>query len=192
MCDSEILASLSKRLAQELDGLPDREAITDVFDYLAGAIYSLKKCEDFKFWSRSGQRLTNYKKKVCQYLAEIPQGKAPNQYWISGYFFNSAMLRIAACYDRVPKLILKKGKLKGKENAHLLMASVFGNGSRYAKWTAVYQEVNSLKHDASGLASGRHVAKDDVMAALTEVVSLLEEKQKDIASAYDDGATIGA
>jgi hypothetical protein len=192
MYDSKILQALSKRLAQELDALPNHDAITDVFDHLCGAVYSLKKCEQLRFWTRHGQRLTNYKKKVSQYLAEIPQGVSPNEYWISGYFFNSALMRIAACYDRVPKLILKKGTVKKNENLHSLMKSLFGDESRYAKWKAVYEEVNRLKHDAYGLATGRSVAKDDVLAAITEVVSLLQEKRNDIASAYDYGGKIEA
>jgi hypothetical protein len=176
------LGELSKRLAQEVNDLPDHDAVTDVFDYLAGAIFCLKKCEALPFWERKSGRLKNYKRKVSEYLSGIPDGVQPNEYWVSGCFVNSAMLRIAACYDRIPKLILKKSK----GEAHSLMESLWGKGneSSYANWKAVYVEVNSLKHDASGLASGRKVSRDTVVDALKEIASILEVKKEDIVKAY--------
>ena len=194
MRDPGTLAQLSKQFAQQLDELPDHDAVTDVFDYLAGAIYSLKQCEALRSWNRKGGRLTNYKKKVSQYLSEIPNGKPPNEYWISGYFLNSTMLRIAACYDRIPKLILKRDKLKRNESAHTLMNSVLASVAvggvaasfcmNCPSWKAVYKEVNKLKHDRSSFAGGRSVSKDDVKGALEEIASLLEAKKNEIAHAY--------
>jgi hypothetical protein len=174
------LTELSERLAREFEDLPDHAAVTDVFDYLAGAIFSLKNCEPQPFLNRKGGQVANYKKMLSQYLSEIPEGRSPNRYWVSGYYVDSVMLRIAACYDRIPKLILKKNK----GNAHELMRSIWGDASSYANWKAVYEEVNKLKHDPAGLAFGRQVGKDEVMGALNEIVSLLEAKKKVIISVY--------
>ena len=173
------LNEISKRLAQELDDLPDHPAVVDVFDYLAGAIFSLKRAGP-QFLNRRGGQVPNYKKMLSRYLSEIPEGPSPNPYWVCGYYVNSAMLRIAACYDRIPKMILKKKKGK----AHQLMQAICNDPSSYANWKAVYEEVNKIKHDAEGLASGRHVSKDEVMRALKEIVSLLETMKSDIITAY--------
>jgi len=174
------LEDLSKRLARELNDLPDHPAVADVFDYLAGAIFSLKHCAALPFLNRKGGQVAGYKKILSRYLSAIPEGRSPNPYWVCGFYFNSAMVRIAACYDRIPKMILKRKKGK----AHKLMESVWGDSSSYPKWKAVYKEVNKLKHAAVGLGLGRGVSMGDVMAALLEIVSLLEAKKIDIISAY--------
>jgi hypothetical protein len=173
------LKEISNRLAHELDDLPDHPAVVDVFDYLAGAILSLELAGR-DFLNRRGGQVANYKKMLSGYLSEIPKGRSPNPYWVCGYYVNSAMLRIAACYDRIPKMILKKKKGK----AHQLMQAICTDPSSYANWKAVYEEVNKLKHEAEGLASGRHVSKDEVMRALKEIVSLLETKKSSIITAY--------
>jgi len=174
------LADLSKRLAQELDDLPEDDAVIDVFDYLAGAIFSLQNSARFPFLNRKSKQLAISKKTLSQYLSQIPEGKSPNRWWVCGYYVNSAMLRIADCYDRIPKMISKKKKGK----AHELMQSTWPDASRYANWRAVYEEANKLKHEAAGLALGRRVSRDEVMSALNEIVLLLEAKKQDIISTY--------
>lgn len=173
------LTEISKRLAQGLDDLPDHPAVVDVFDYLAGAIFSVVRAGP-QFLNRRGGQVANYKKMLSRYLSEMPDGPSPNPYWVCGYYVNSAMLRIAACYDRIPKMILKRKK----GNAHQLMQAICVDPSSYANWRAVYEEVNKLKHDAEGLASGRHVSKDEVMRALNEIVSLLETTKSAVIAAY--------
>jgi hypothetical protein len=173
------LSELSKRLAQELDSLPDHQGIVDVFDYLAGAVYSLNRPEAQSLWNRKRGRLPSYKKRVSLYLSEIPGGVDPNPLWTGGYFLNSAMLRIAACYDRIPKLSLSRTRGK-KGCAHSRMESFLVKGKNCPAWRAVYDEVNNLKHTPEGLASGRNVTKDQVIEALAEIVSALEEKRGEL------------
>jgi hypothetical protein len=182
---SATLKDLSQRLARELADLPDHDAVTDVFDCLAGAIFSLKQCADLPFWERKGRRLKGYKTRVSQYSFRILDGESPSQYWVSGYFVNSAMLRIAACCDRIPKMILKKDA----GNAHASMEALCGkdNERDYKNWKTVYKEVNKIKHDASALAFGRYASKSQVIAALEEIVSTLEAKKIDIRQAYGSG-----
>jgi len=175
------LADLSERLAQQLDALPENDAVRDVFDYLAGAVFSLQNCAALPFLNRKSKQFAISKKTLSQYLSEMPEGKSPNRYWVCGYYVNSAMVRIAACYDRIPKMISKKKNGK----AHELMQSIWADPSRYANWKAVYEEVNKLKHEAAGLASGRGVSRDEVMSALNEIVLLLAEKKEDIVRTYN-------
>jgi hypothetical protein len=181
------LAQTANKLATLLDSLPDHPAVVDIFDYLAGAVFSLEKCHALPFWNRRAGFLLDYKNRISEYLRQMPSGSEPNPYWVSGYFVNSAMLRVAACYDRIPKLILKKKKLKLGETVHSLMESLLDDPSRYANWKAVYTEVNRLKHAKQGLALGRRVSRAEIAKALVEVVSLLEEKLTDLLNGYGEG-----
>jgi hypothetical protein len=175
MASPPSLQDLGDRLAKLLDDLPDNEGIVDVFDFLAGAVYSLKRMDGLSVWGRKNQpRLPNYKAQVSSYLSTIPNGKEPKQVWISGYFLNSALQRIAACYDRIPKLILSSGKCK-KGNVEDRMKSFLADPKSVTTWRDVYKEVNALKHDREGIAAGRSVANNEAILALAEIVSTLED-----------------
>jgi hypothetical protein len=177
---SASLQELSNRLAKLLDDLPNNEGIVDVFDFLLGAIYSLQHLEGVFVWNRRGQHFPNYKIKVSLYLSEY--GENHNQHWINGYFLNSALQRIAGCYDRIPKLLSSSG---GERETHPRMQSFLGISdadNQLTKWWAVYKEVNILKHDQQGLATGRSVTKDDAVQALSEIVSALENKVGELKS----------
>jgi hypothetical protein len=170
------LKDISTKLAKQLDVLKDHEGIVDVYDSLAGAIYSLKRLDELLSWNRTGPRLPDYKDRVSLYLLNIADGIEPMSIWVSGYFLNSALQRIAACYDRIPKLLFKG---RANEKAHERMQSFLGvteAENKRTKWHAVYVEVNSLKHEEAGLASGRKVTKDDAVEALAEIASALEVK----------------
>jgi flagellar basal body-associated protein FliL len=98
--------------------------------------------------------------------------------WLAGFYFNSAIQRIAAVYDRVPKLV--GDRYKG--TPHERMAAV--NADDYADWRAVYTEMNSFKHDVEGRAKGRVVTMEIALNAADQAIGLLERKAADIASKY--------
>jgi hypothetical protein len=71
--------------------------------------------------------------------------------WEAGYFFNSAILRIAAVNDRLGKYL----------------------GDRRDLTPAVRQEVNRLKHDVPGILHGRHVDLPGAIRALDALIRAL-------------------
>lgn len=177
------LGEISKKLSKLIRDAPDDEAVVDTLDYLAGALYSLFQLEPLPFWKRSGSRLSNYKLKLTGYVADMAEGKQPGDYWLSGYFLNSSLQRIAGCYDRIPKLFL--GIREGdKRNAHNLMKAAFGEEKHYQNWKSVYREVNPLKHWAVGLSAKREVGIEEAIKALEEMLALVEVKKPELARMY--------
>jgi len=134
-------------------------------------------------WERRGPRLSGYKQKLSTYVREMPGGADPGPYWLSGYFFNSAIQRIAASYDRVPKLVLGV-RDRDPRSAHELMAAAFGDQARFTSWKSVYLEVNPLKHWAIGLAEKRQVGKEDAVRALEEMLDLMEASKMKLKEQY--------
>jgi hypothetical protein len=97
--------------------------------------------------------------------------------WAAGFYFDSALARMAGTFDRVVKRTARRKSLlpQGSRPSlsdllHALTLDTFFSG----KLGDVYREVNRLKHDAAGLAERRRVTKDDARGAFEQLLDLLE------------------
>jgi len=177
-------AQLTKRLQQQAENLkallvslPDHGAITDVFDYVVGAQYGLMKAIEIGFVDRPGTWHSTYRPHLPQYVEHIATQKPVNNLWLAGFYFNSGIQRLAACFDRIPKLLNATGA-----NARERMKSV--NAGNYTAWDRVYDEINAFKHDVAGKAGGRTVGLTDAVQAFEEVLALLKANEPKLAAAY--------
>ena len=157
--------------------LPDRDAVTDVFDYLLGSFYGLQRAFELSFVDRPGGWHSTYRPHLPQYVEAIQAGKPPHEMWLAGFYFNSSIQRLAACFDRIPKLLHATGN-----NALDRMASV--NTNPYDGWHAVYREINAYKHDAAGRAAGRNVGMAEASEAFCQAVDLLVASESKLVELY--------
>ena len=171
------IQSQAEYLKALLVTLPNHEAITDVFDYLVGAQYGLMKAVEIGFVDRSGAWHRTYRPHLSQYVDSISTQRSVNNRWLAGFYFNSGIQRIAACFDRIPKLLGAKGA-----NARDRMKNV--NGGNYAAWDKVYGEINAFKHDVAGKATGRTVSLTEAVQAFEEVVALLRANEAKLVATY--------
>jgi hypothetical protein len=118
-----------------------------------------------------------YLTKYVLEVLEVAGGAELNKVWLAGFFFNSAIQRIAACYDRIPKLLDASG-----DSAPERMKKV--NRGDYGDWHKVYREVNSLKHDPEGTWEGRHVSKEVAFRAMDQLILFLEDKKPDLVAKF--------
>src|SRR5262249_21421573 len=100
--------------------------------------------------------------------------------WAAGFYFDSALARMAAVFDRVVKrtarrkgLLPPRGSGNGPSLRDLLSALSLDSFFQ-GKLGDVYREVNRLKHDAEGHAARRGVTMADATAAFTQMLALLE------------------
>ncbi|MFL6437687.1 MAG: hypothetical protein ACJ71Q_08920 [Terriglobales bacterium] len=164
-------------LRQLLIQLPDKDAVTDVFDYMVGALYGLRKAIDLGFVDRPGGWHSSYRPHLPQYVEAIQTGKPLNQLWLAGFYFNSAIQRLAACFDRIPKLLQATGG-----TARTKMKSA--NKASYKEWDAVYNEINVYKHNTEGRATGREVGTAEAVAAFNQAVALLLTEEAKLKRLY--------
>ncbi len=157
--------------------LPYDDAITDVFDYVVGAQYGLMKAIEIGFVDRPGTWHSSYRPHLPQYVDSISTQKSVNDRWLAGFYFNSGIQRIAACFDRIPKLLGAKGA-----SARERMKNV--NDGNHAAWDKVYGEINAFKHDVAGKATGRTVSLSEAIQAFEEVVALLRANETKLAATY--------
>lgn len=139
-------------------------------DDFLGAVYALIQAKHHQFADRAGRPIdiTPVEKRAAQ----IAKGRVrTNGQWIAGFYFNNALFRTAAVYNRILKIVVGKAdKLdKLRREAQIL----------YPHWTCsklglVNSQVNDLKHTPRGVHDLRTVTYDDAVAAIGELLYLIE------------------
>lgn len=105
--------------------------------------------------------------------------------WIAGFYFNSALFRLASVYHRSLKIGIGEPTSRdhvGRENDPNSLISKAKE--RYQAWKnsawentnihEIHQQVNQLKHQAEGSYYGRTVNEDQAMSAARELLEFLE------------------
>lgn len=126
---SEPLRRLGTSLNRIISELPDRDAITDTLDYLLGALYGLSRAQELGFQDRAAGQIASYAAYLENDAAAVSEGQLPNRLWLAGFYFNSSIQRLAAAFDRIPKMLGAK-----KTNAAERMKEV--NSGDYSGWGA--------------------------------------------------------
>src|SRR5262245_2122742 len=126
-----------------LRSLPDHDATTDTLDYVVGVLYGLVRAGDLEFLDRPRRFDPSYRPFLTKYILDIVERRQVHRLWIAGFYFNSAIQRLAASYDRIPKLL-------GAAGASAKDRMKNANTTPHQEWASVYAEVNSLKHDPKG------------------------------------------
>ncbi len=168
---------MGTRLDQLLKNLPDEAGISDTLDYAVGALYGLERAVELNFVDRPGKSEAAYRPFLTKYVHDITEGRDLNRVWLAGFYFNSAIQRLAACYERVPKLLGGVG-----ESAHDRMASV--NKGKCDDWRRVYGEVNAFKHDPKGRWKGRKVTMENAVNAMGQFIAFMEEKAPELCAKF--------
>src|SRR5215469_17233104 len=85
--------------------LPDHTAITDTLDYVLGALYALSQAHQLGFKDRSTHYVSVYRPHLANYALQISDGSVLNSLWLAGFNFNSGIQRLAAAFDRIPRML---------------------------------------------------------------------------------------
>ena len=171
------LHDFANRLSDLLRNLRDEDAITDTLDYVLGALYGLDRAHELGFRDRTMPHGDNYRPHLANYAIGISRNETLNTFWMAGFYFNSAIQRIAAAFDRIPRML--GVKVVKRESTQDRMKKIAAPAS-FANWLNVHKEVNRLKHPSEGLAAGRKVTMDRALAAFEELISLLETKKSEL------------
>lgn len=175
----DVTAPELQALAQKLEPLMKSSrgaAERDPLDYLLGALHALFQAKqlgyqhrpqslDDKYWNEGPLPRVGY---MAQGKLRV-EGK-----WLAGFYFNSALVRLAAAFDRTVRLKATRKKIKVKKRPvwNLLLDLGLQRFSK-GKLARVYREVNPLKHAPEGLATGRRITMTDATQAFDEMLDLL-------------------
>ena len=173
----ERLERLGASIHELLLALPEHDAITDTLDYLLGALHGLTRAYQLGFRERKGKHFLVYRPHLANYALNIPKNREVNSLWTAGFYFNSAIQRLASAFDRIPRMLGAKmsKQLRAKRvstAAKERMAEV--NSASYRNWELLYDEVNHFKHSPEGRAAGRTATMEDALSAFEQTVDLLK------------------
>lgn len=185
----ERLSEQALALYRLLNDLPQNPAVTDTLDYILGAFYGLYRADASEFKDRSTAYVPEYHAHLANYAINLAEGKGMDSVWTAGFFFNSGIQRLAAAFDRVPKMLgadskKRMGSVRKPTTAKERMTAV--NPVPHRLWEKVYDEVNEFKHSPEGLAAGRSVTMDDAVSACAEVLDLLERSKEAITQKFPE------
>lgn len=145
------------------------EHLGDVVDITAGALASLIRAEELQYLDRIDEELPKeYYAKLSERVQKMTAGTLPPRgRWISGYYFNSALLRLGAAREITKRLLdaLDKGKRHQGPNLKAM------------KFDKLYGEYCSLKHNLRSLRVGRKVTFEQALEALDELIAVLDKRR---------------
>jgi hypothetical protein len=149
-------------------------------DDLLGAVYSLFYARHHQFADRTKSLAAPDIGNVQVRATDMAQLKVRTEgRWTAGYYFNSALFRIASVYHRALQYFVgtqERMEVLVKRTREWFRASA-------ATWSSVAlkkvnEEVNGLKHVPEGIFAGRNIAFGDAVEAVRELLTLLEAFQR--------------
>jgi hypothetical protein len=169
--------------------LPEHPAITDTCDYILGALYGLAQAHRIGFKDRSRGFVSVYRPHLANYALEVAGDGSIDSLWLGGFFFNSAIQRLASAFDRIPRMLGAKmtkrvGQAKRETGTSAKERMKEVNATPFLHWEKVYDEVNAFKHSPEGKAAGREVTMSDALAAFAEMLQLLRHETTALAKRY--------
>jgi hypothetical protein len=162
------LSALAGRIATVVAKFHEKptDPVVAALDELLGAVYALVSAVEKDFKGKLGPSEFQPVLTRAQHLANGQVRKDGN--WMAGFHFNSAMFRISAVLDRLPKAL---GGHAGATNRYQKKT---GKPWQNKEAHEIRQEVNRLKHKASGVFGKRRSALAAAIIAVDQLVHLAE------------------
>ncbi len=186
-------------------------ALTHTFMFATGALFALERAErggvrDRRSYDEADR--SAHAVFLRQVNDSIATDREPSNSWTAGFMYNSALMRLDACYERFLEAIAaelkKQGRLEAATNAQGL--SDTEKRARQIEASLVLQQpfgrvgleqnrgdVNRLKHQLFGREAVNERSRtvgdvESAASALEELLTILErpEVQDSMASAYQD------
>jgi hypothetical protein len=157
-------------LASRLFRLIGDPKLDDPLDLAVGAVQALTHAEELGYKDRGFPLPAAYYAKVKKLAETLARGElVTDKPWLGGFYFNSALLRIAADYHQVLKLIT------GRDDYVPRLRERLPPTFKRIKLDKVHEEVNAIKHEPTGVSQGRNVEFAEAIEALEELTDLIED-----------------
>jgi hypothetical protein len=170
------LAGFAARIVKLLakPEVQNNEPLVSVIDDLLGAVYALIAARQENFRGKMGN---SEFPPILNRAKLIAEGKPKNSgNWMAGFHFNSAMFRISAVFDRLPKSLAgcKHGEACCEHGAAARYHKVKGKAWQNQQLHDIRKEVNAIKHEAIGVYKGRQANLNAACAAVNQILDLAE------------------
>lgn len=151
--------AIFERLSRLIREVPP---LRDLLDFVVGASASLMRAEQLGFQEREFSLPPDYYEKLAERTTRMAHGTLPwHGLWISGYYFNSGLIRLWQTRDVMRDLLDKvrprRELLKPDED--------------------LKAEAERLKHEPLGLGPTRTVSQERAIELLEDLVSAIEQEK---------------
>jgi hypothetical protein len=190
-CD---LSSVAETIRTQLSAVPE---LVHFWRFLAGVLYALSRHDKLadSYSSTNVPSANEYIQETNELLSSILEKRPPNRGWLKGFYYNAALMRLDACYERSFRAYLdsslkkRDGKCpscgKDKIDGPYLYEKIrndFGSlfpEKAYEKsnFGRVRHEVNGLKHYEGGAEITEREQSAVLHAALTELTAFLKHQK---------------
>jgi len=147
------------------------DVLLGVKGLLVGSAFCLMKSHQLGFNANVG---SEYPNELCSIPHEIAAGNLPEGGpWLAGFFFNSALMRIAAGYH----ILLKRMFGNTDESRKVLSKKAVDTGKIHPDdidlLDKIYQDVNDFKHEGGKLLRYRRIDRiEEAIAAGQKLISV--------------------
>jgi hypothetical protein len=179
------LRALADRLSPLLEAAHTDEERAPL-DYLLGALHALFRARQLEFVDRSAPLDAAYWNGPLTRVRYMQAGDIRTDgKWLAGFYFNAALARMAAALDRIVTLVELRAHGKKRSGKLWERLQILGWGTWHdpdfelttgqrSRAYSTYAEINFLKHDPKGRATGRQVNFADAISAFGEIVDLTQ------------------
>ncbi len=158
-------------LLESANNKADKDMVA-ILDDLLGAICALVDAHKLGFKGKTSE---------SDYAAILARSKQVSTgdvrrdgNWMAGFHFNSAMFRISAIFDRLPKLLGGGNDKTAYQKAAAAYLKKTGNPWVNKDAHDIREEVNALKHDVGGVFKARGEDMSTALPALDQLLTLAE------------------
>jgi len=152
------------------------DVLRGVKGLLVGAAFSLRKAHQLGFNAAESSR---YDDELDSAAQQIAANKLPEEGdWLAGFYFNSALMRIAAAYHILLKRMLDindKQDLSRKALKDMAIKNRLICEDDIVSLDEVYQDVNDFKHEGGKLLMSRRIRSiNDAITAGQKLISVFK------------------
>jgi len=143
--------------------------------FIAGVIYALEEYERLTIISPKRLQTDQFFSEELQNLLNSIESTLPPPNWLRGFFYNAAIMRLDAVWERTLRIILidDRFEVDGSD----LYERVFVNQKYYGSiFHHMRTEVNHLKHRFGGLPNAVRENPTVLRDGLTELLSLVKQR----------------
>jgi len=163
---------------QEL--IQKKEDHIHLWRFVAGVVFALDHYDLLSKRYPSSAKPRSYKSESLNLLRAISAGAEPPGNWQRGFFYNSAIMRLDAAWERSIHAILNSPETKQLSAKQLWrdLRRIEPSLPAYdkSKFKPVRDEVNALKHDVGGAPEPIRERPDVLREGLEALLLLLERR----------------
>jgi hypothetical protein len=160
--------------------IKSKEDHIHLWRFLSGAVFALKKYDHLAAtWPKSNEPDETYKEEALKALASIQANTEPPGPWLRGFFYNAAVMRLDAAWERSIRVILAYSRQwDGAPRLYGRLRKIDPDLPKYDKsrFKLVRDEVNALKHAKHGASEQDREKPEILHGALEDLLVLLHRK----------------